>query len=77
MLLVAIQDNGVTALWIASGKGHAEIVRMLLASSAAVNQGRTVSKCVGGGNDESNTIAYFSQDVGNVCFDDAGDGLPI
>ena len=50
---------------------------MLLASSAAVNQGRTVSKCVGGGNDESNTIAYFSQDVGKVCFDDTGDGLPI
>ena len=71
------QDTGTTALWVASANGHADVVRALLASGAAVNQGRTVSMCVGGGNDESNTIAYFSQDVGKVCFDDTGDGLPI
>ena len=74
---MATQDDGVTALILASKNGHAGVVGALLASDAAVNQGRTVSMCVGGGNDESNTIAYFSQDVGKVCFDDTGDGLPI
>ena len=42
---MTVQDDGMTALWIASGKGHAEVVRVLLASGAAVNQGRTVSMC--------------------------------
>ena len=42
---VAMQDEGATALWIASQNGHAEVVAALLASGANVNQGRTVSMC--------------------------------
>ena len=42
---VAMQDNGMTALIVASENGHAEVVGALLASDAAVNQGRTVSMC--------------------------------
>ena len=40
---VAMQDDGVTALIVASQSGHAEVVGALLESGAAVNQGRTVS----------------------------------
>ena len=40
---VAMQDDGTTALIAASENGHAEVVRALLVSGAAVNQGRTVS----------------------------------
>ena len=40
-----MQDDGVTALIVASQSGHAEVVRELLVSGAAVNQGRTVSIC--------------------------------
>ena len=42
---VAMQDNGATALWVASAHGHAVVVGALLASGAAVNQGTTVSMC--------------------------------
>ena len=42
---VAMQDDGVTALIVASRNGHAVVVEALLASGAAVNQGRTVSIC--------------------------------
>ena len=40
---MVMQDNGATALIVASQSGHAEVVKVLLASDAAVNQGRTVS----------------------------------
>ena len=42
---VVMQDDGMTALWTASKNGHADVVRALLASGAAVNQSRTVSMC--------------------------------
>ena len=40
---VAMQGDGTTALIVASGSGHADVVATLLMSGAAVNQGRTVS----------------------------------
>ena len=42
---VAMQEDGPTALVVASANGHAEVVAELLASGAAVNQGTTVSMC--------------------------------
>ena len=42
---MAVQDDGVTALMMASKNGHADVVRALLNSGAAVNQSRTVSMC--------------------------------
>ena len=38
-----LQGDGATPLWVASQHGHDAIVAALLASGAAVNQGRTVS----------------------------------
>ena len=38
-----LQDNGATALHLASFEGHEAVVRMLLASGAAASQARTVS----------------------------------
>ena len=40
-----MQDDGTTALWIASANGHADVVGALVASGANVNQGRMVSGC--------------------------------
>ena len=45
-LCVSAQGRGATALFVASEGGHDAVVRTLLTSGAAVNQGRTVS---GGG----------------------------
>ena len=40
---MAVQNDGTTALIVASANGHAPVVQTLLASGANVNQGRTVS----------------------------------
>ena len=42
-LWVCAQEVGATALVVASEGGHDAVVRSLLLSGAAVNQGRTVS----------------------------------
>ena len=68
---VAMQDNGATALIVASENGHAEVVRVLLASGAAVNQSRTVSMCgmTGVLRTTECVIGYFerSEGVGSDC----------
>ena len=68
---VAMQDNGATALIVASAHGHVEVVGALLGSGAAVSQGRTVSMC--GMTRVLQTTecvsGYFelSEGVGDVC----------
>ena len=49
---VGMQDDGTTALWIASANDHISIVAALLASGANVNQGTTVSIFWRGGHGE-------------------------